>query len=314
MSTVALIQHDASLHHDTGLYHPECADRIRAIRAVLERSGLDQRLKHLRPDPAALSDLEAVHTRAHIRRVEEACLRAAGAIDGADTVVCHESFEAARLAAGAAALAVDAVLAGEADAAFACVRPPGHHATASQAMGFCLFNNVAHAARHAQRVHGLERVAIFDWDVHHGNGTQDIFSADATVLFASIHQWPLYPGTGAKDETGSGSAQGLTLNFPVPAGSGLATFRAAIREGFAPAVRNFKPALLLISAGFDAHKEDPLGGLALTSEDFGTLTCELQALAAEVCQGRLVSVLEGGYHLNALGESVVAHLEALLET
>ncbi|MGF1448231.1 MAG: histone deacetylase [Opitutales bacterium] len=312
MRTVALIDHDACLHHDTGSYHPECADRLRAIHAELERTGLDGKLRWMRPDPIDLKQLEWVHTREHVRRVEEGCLRGGGPLDGADTVVCDESFEAARVSAGGALLAVDAVMRGEANAAFSMTRPPGHHATPERAMGFCLFNNVALAARHAQRSHGLERVAIFDWDVHHGNGTQDAFYADATVLFASIHQYPLYPGTGSAEETGTGAGAGYTLNVPVPAGTGVEAFETVIAEGFAPALEALNPGLLLISAGFDAHAADPLGGLQLSAADFGQLTWRLRELAERVCAGRIVSVLEGGYNLKALGPSVAAHLEALL--
>ncbi len=313
MRTVALIEHDACLHHDTGSYHPESPDRLRAVRAAIEHAGLESKLRWMRPDPIDLKALESVHSRAHVRRVEEGCLRGAGPIDGADTVVCFESFEAARLSAGGAFLAVDTVLKGEAHAAFCALRPPGHHATPEHAMGFCLFNNVALAARHAQQAHGIERVAILDWDVHHGNGTQDVFFADPTVLFASIHQYPFYPGTGSAEEIGSGPGEGYTINEPVPSGAGLDTFEAMITERFAPAVEALKPGLILISAGFDAHAADPLGGLELHAPDFARLTRLVRDLAEGVCDGRVVSVLEGGYNLKALGLSVTAHLEALLE-
>jgi acetoin utilization deacetylase AcuC-like enzyme len=311
MRRVALIEHPHTLHHETGPVHPERADRIRAVLAEVERAGLDQTLTWMRPDPIALDQLESIHSKEHVRRVEEACLKNAGAIDAGDTIVCHDSFEAALLSAGAAVLAVDAVMAGRVEAAFSACRPPGHHATPSRAMGFCLFNNVALAARHAQRSHGLERVAIVDWDVHHGNGTQDIFFADGSVLFASLHQYPFYPGTGSVAEDGAGEGKGLTLNYPLDAGSGPEAFTHIFETSLLPALHAFKPQLLLISAGFDAHVDDPLGGLRLNAGAFGTLTTALRAAADTLCDGRIVSVLEGGYDLGGLGTSAAEHLRAL---
>jgi acetoin utilization deacetylase AcuC-like enzyme len=217
----------------------------------------------------------------------------------------------ARAAAGGLLNAVDGVIAGDWANAFCAVRPPGHHATPDRGMGFCLFNNVAIAARYAQRKHGLERIAIVDWDVHHGNGTQDIFYEDGSVFFFSTHQSPWYPGTGAKDETGVGAGRGTTLNVPLPGGSGMKEIGAAFRGAFAEKMRDFKPDLILLSAGFDSRLGDPLGQFTLTDEDFATLTGVLLEMADSYAGGRLVSVLEGGYNQNGLAKAVESHVRAL---
>jgi acetoin utilization deacetylase AcuC-like enzyme len=219
----------------------------------------------------------------------------------------------ARLAAGGVLAAVDGVLEGSLANAFAAVRPPGHHAEPERGMGFCVFNNVALAARHAQAAHGLERVLIVDWDVHHGNGTQAIFWSDPSVLYLSVHEWGNYPGSGAATERGEGAGAGTTLNCPLPAGSDGAAVQRTLAEALLPAAAWFRPQLVLVSAGFDGHRLDPLGRFQLSSADYGALTACCLAVAAEHCAGRLVSVLEGGYHLAALGESSAAHLQVLLE-
>ena len=228
-------------------------------------------------------------------------------LDGGDTCASGDSFDVALHAAGAALRAVDAVMTGEAVSAFCAVRPPGHHAERDEPMGFCLLNNAAIAARHAQRRHGADRVAILDWDVHHGNGTQHIFEEDPSVLYISLHQYPFYPGTGSRAEQGIGRGKGATLNVPLPAGTGEEGYRAAFHDEVLPALDDFRPALLIISAGFDAHRDDPLADMLLTDESYAEFTCLVKRFAPTV------SVLEGGYDLEALARSVEAHLRALRE-
>lgn len=223
-------------------------------------------------------------------------------LDEGDTHAVRESFEAALLAAGAVNTAIDAVLQSKVGAAFCAVRPPGHHAERDRAMGFCLFNNVAIGARYAQRMHRIERVAILDWDVHHGNGTQHIFEADPTVFYISLHQYPFYPGTGAREERGVGEGEGFTLNIPLPAGTGEARYLEAFRNEIVPALQDFKPELLIISAGFDAHRDDPLANMMLTESSYGKMTEQVMGIAP------IVSVLEGGYNLDALARSAEAHI------
>jgi acetoin utilization deacetylase AcuC-like enzyme len=255
--------------------------------------------------------VQAAHTKDHFRRVEHAFAEGLDRLD-ADTVISMQSFDAALFAAGGACRAVDAVMTGEADNAFVAVRPPGHHATAERAMGFCLFNNVAVAARYAQNKYPeIERVAIVDWDVHHGNGTQGIFYTDPSVFFFSMHQYPWYPGTGARGETGHGRGQGYTLNVPVKAHTPAETQKANFEAALADISDAMKPDLIIVSAGFDAHLTDPLGQLRLTDDDFVAMTGDVRAWADEVCGGRVVSCLEGGYNLDTLGETVRRHVEAL---
>ncbi len=245
-----------------------------------------------------------VHPAAYVRAIEQACAHGPGVLDP-DTSVSPGSWEAARRAVGAVTLAIDQVCTGALHAAFCAVRPPGHHALSDRAMGFCLFNNIAIAARYAQQHHGLERILIVDWDVHHGNGTEAIVTGDETILYFSTHQFPFYPGTG-------GCAHGNVLNVPLPAGAGDAQLVQAFREQLLPRADAFRPQLILISAGFDAHREDPLAGLQATTAGYGRLTGLVREIADQHCGGRLVSALEGGYHLPALAASVEAHLQALL--
>jgi acetoin utilization deacetylase AcuC-like enzyme len=230
-----------------------------------------------------------------------------------DTDIGPNSWEVAARAAGGVLNAIDAVMTGRARNAFCAVRPPGHHANAGRGMGFCIFNNVALAARYAQRRHGIARVAIVDWDVHHGNGTQDIFYEDPSVFFFSTHQWPLYPGTGRADETGAGAGKGTTMNFPFPAGSGRREILGAVEQSLVPALDAFRPELLLISAGFDSRIDDLLGSFTLTDADFADLTAAVQQIAARHAQGRIVSVLEGGYNLSGLASAAAAHVRALAD-
>ncbi|MBC2593157.1 histone deacetylase [Ruficoccus amylovorans] len=312
MARTALFQHPDFVHHETGPDHPECLERYRAIIDALENSSLQSELQWHLAEPATLEQLEANHDRDYIRHVEEACLAGTGQFDKGETRVSHESFQVARLAAGAAVGAVDAVLAGACDNAFCALRPPGHHAERAKAMGFCLFNNVAIAARHARKAHGLDRVFILDWDIHHGNGTQHSFYDDGQVFFCSLHQYPFYPGTGNADEQGIGAGKGTTLNLPLPPRTKGDTYQNLLAGPVADAVAGFRPDLLLVSAGFDAHRDDPMAHMDLTEEDFGAMTRTARALADEHCGGRLVSVLEGGYEHKALAASVKAHLRSLL--
>ncbi|TCT24896.1 histone deacetylase family protein [Thermomonas haemolytica] len=296
--------HPACLTHDTGPGHAERPERLRAVLTALERAHPD--LDWQQAPRASRGQLLRVHDEALLRTVLDSQPHERVMLDP-DTVLSPASAEAALRAAGAGVAAVDAVLSGQARRAFCAVRPPGHHATATTAMGFCLFNSIAVAARHALDAHGLERVVIADFDVHHGNGTQAIFADDARVRFASSHQWPLYPGTGAHHETGRGNI----ANAPLPQGADGAVFLAAWNDELLPFLDAFRPQLVLISAGFDGHRRDPLAGLQLEAEDYARLTARLVALADRHCDGRVVSMLEGGYDLEALAECSVAHVDAL---
>ncbi len=306
--TTLLYSHPACLEHDPGEYHPERPDRLRAVLAALEApefAALDRR----QAPAAEMADLLRVHPQAHIDRVRAAVPESGRRGIDPDTVLSPGSWEAALRAAGATTAAVDAVMAGEAANAFCAVRPPGHHAEPDRAMGFCLFNNVAVGALRAHQVHGCERVAVIDFDVHHGNGTQAMFADDPHLFYASTHQYPLYPGTGARDERG---VAGNIVNAPLGTNAGSADFRAVVAEFVLPALEEFRPDFLFISAGFDAHSRDPLAGLNLFEEDFAWVTDKLTALAARHCAGRVVSVLEGGYDLEALARSAAAHVQALM--
>jgi acetoin utilization deacetylase AcuC-like enzyme len=298
-----------ALHDDSS--HPEHAGRLEAISRTLTSSGLAERLLPVTPRPATQDELLAVHAPEHLARIEATRGRARGRLE-IDTYVTGHSDEIARLAAGSVLALVDTVLGGEAANGLAAVRPPGHHATPTRAMGFCLLNNVAVAARYAQRQHGLGRVAIVDIDVHHGNGTQDIFYSDPSVLFISTHQSPLYPGTGALGETGAGAGQGTTINVPLPPGVGDKGYHAVMERVITPALRRFAPELLFVSVGFDAHWADPLAQMALSLRGYDALMRQLAALAGELCEGRIVVVLEGGYHLGALANGWANAVRALL--
>jgi acetoin utilization deacetylase AcuC-like enzyme len=291
--------------------HVEQAARLAAIMAALDTSNLRPDLVELASQPASEQQILAVHEPHLLAIVRSTTAHARAQLD-ADTYTTAGSYEAALLAAGAAVRAVEAVVSGEVSNAFALVRPPGHHATPSRSMGFCLFNNIAIAARYALDVLGLERVAIVDYDVHHGNGTQDCFYDDGRVLFCSTHAWPLYPGSGAAHEMGEESGYGLTLNLPLPHGTGDEGLKHCYDQLILPAIRSFQPQLILVSAGYDAHWADPLGPLALSVAGYAALTQRLATMAEAICDGRIVLVLEGGYNLHALGACVVAALRVLL--
>jgi acetoin utilization deacetylase AcuC-like enzyme len=313
MPGTAIVYSPRFKHHETSEYHPEKIARMDWILEMLEERELDQRVRWLDPESAPRRAIEAVHWREYIGFVEDSCLSGASTLDGGETLVGEESYAVAMLAAGAAMRAVDAVLRDGFDNAFSLARPPGHHARPGGAMGFCIFCNVAVAARYALSHYNLPRVAILDWDVHHGNGTQEIFYREPRVLFGGWHESPLYPLTGDSDETGAGPGAGFTVNCPLPAGSGLPAFKAAWDATLLPALRSFQPSLIIVSAGFDAHVRDPLAHLCLEAKDYTELTRMVGAAAKELSAGRLVSVLEGGYDRLGLPLSVAAHLEGLLE-
>lgn len=304
-----IVTDESFLAHDTGAGHPERADRLRAIGEALE-SVVQPGLLVIPARDATAEEIARVHVPEHFQRVAATARLSRFAFD-ADTPTSARSFEAARRAVGGLLALVDAVMDGRVANGFAFVRPPGHHAEADRAMGFCLFNNVALAAAHLRAVHGLERVLIVDWDVHHGNGTQHAFYGDPSVLFVSLHQYPFYPGTGSAIEVGRGEGEGFTLNLPFPAGYGDAQYVEAFLEVVEPVARRFAPQFILVSAGFDAHERDPLAGMEVTEHGFADLARVLLRAAREICGGRLVVVLEGGYDLEALRRSVVAVLNEM---
>jgi acetoin utilization deacetylase AcuC-like enzyme len=308
-----LVTDDRFDRHETGWGHPECPERRKAVLDGISHAGLSHRLVPIRPREATAEDLGLCHTRAYIRLVERETAAGRPSLSTGDTAICRRSYAVARLAAGAGLAAVDAVVAGRVHNAFVVARPPGHHASADRGMGFCLFNNVAIAARYAQKRHRLRHVLIVDWDVHHGNGTQDIFYDDGSVLYFSTHQSPWYPGTGRSDETGSGCGVGTTLNVPLPAGSGRVEMLTAMRDTLLPAAERFRPDIVLISAGFDGATTDPIGHLELADEDFAELTRLAVGIAHKHAGSRLVSVLEGGYDLQGLGSAAAAHVRVLTE-
>ena len=307
MSTLYL-SHPACLEHDNGFGHPERADRLRAVERALE----DEVFHNLIRDQAPLGTLDQAalaHPREYVDRIEAAAPEAGIVQLDADTSMSPGSLPAALRAIGAATIAVDEVVEGKVKNAFCGVRPPGHHAEKVKAMGFCLFGTAAVAARHAQRQHGLERVAVIDFDVHHGNGTQDIFWDDPSLFYGSTHQMPLYPGTGAPSETGAGNI----FNAPLAPGDGGPEFREAMEAVVLPALERFAPDLLIISAGFDAHTRDPLANINLVEQDFAWITKRLMEIAESSCNGRVVSLLEGGYDLQGLALSAAAHVRALMD-
>ena len=310
----ALIHHPIYKKHDTGPGHPETPMRYEVVMdALREDVHFWERLSEVTPEKASKGLILAAHSPQHYKRVENAFETGHDRLD-ADTVVSMKSFDAAMFAAGGAIAGVDAVMKGDAKNAFVVVRPPGHHATGEHPMGFCLFNNVAVAARYAQNHYKeIERVAVIDWDVHHGNGTQGIFYDDPSVYFFSMHQYPWYPGTGAKGETGFGRGLGATMNIPVKANTQAGEQTRMFEAALGDITKKFKPDLIFISAGFDAHLADPLGQLKLEDKDFIAMTRTVKQWADEACGGRIVSCLEGGYNLETLGLTVKNHVAALAE-
>jgi acetoin utilization deacetylase AcuC-like enzyme len=293
--------------------HRERPERLLAVERALAAEGLHERLERLPARPATDAELERVHLGSHVEQLTSFCAHGGGWLDD-DTYASPDSEQVARLASGAAICAVDRVVRDGAPFAFVACRPPGHHATADAAMGFCLYNHVAVAARHAREVLHLERVAIVDWDVHHGNGTQAIFYDDPSVLFASLHQSPLYPGTGHASERGHGAGMGTTLNLPLPPGQGDAEYLRLMEEVVRPALLDFRPQLLLVSAGFDAHERDLLAQMQVTTAGFAAMARAVGRMARDCgAEGRLVALLEGGYDLEGLSSSVVATLQAWLD-
>jgi acetoin utilization deacetylase AcuC-like enzyme len=310
--TTALLADPVFRDHLAGRQHPERPERFDAVMRGLEQAGLLERLARVEGRSATEEELLLCHTPEYLRTAKCDVLAGRPYLTTGDTDITPNSWDVAAQAVGGVLNAVDAVLTGKARNAFCAVRPPGHHATANRGMGFCFFNNAALAARYAQRRHGLERVLIVDWDVHHGNGTESIFCSDPTVFFFSTHQWPLYPGTGRADETGVGAGQGTTMNFPFPAGSGRKEILGAVESSLAPAAERFRPDLLVISAGFDSRLGDPLGRFTLTDRDFADLTRAVMGIADRHAGGHVVSVLEGGYSLDGLASAAAAHVEALM--
>jgi acetoin utilization deacetylase AcuC-like enzyme len=312
LPNVAFYSHPDYDLHVQGPRHPERPERTKVLKERLRASSVWNALQHIEPEPATVEQLQLIHEPDYIASVERFCEDGGGLIDGRETGAGKYSYRIARLAAGAVTGAVDRVLTGASDAAFCAVRPPGHHALTDRAMGFCLFNNAAIGARHAQRHHGIERVLIVDWDFHHGNGTQDMFYADGSVMYFSVHCSPAYPYTGYRMQSGEGPGLGCIVNAPLSPGAGAKEYLDAFHKLLIPAARRFRPDLVIISAGFDAHREDPLSLMRIDTGDFDAFTEVVRGIADEHCGGRIVSVLEGGYNVDTLAASVEVHLQRLL--
>lgn len=313
MGKTGLVYDPRYLEHDMGAGHPESPDRLRAIMRQLEQTGMAARLTRIEPRKAEDEWITQIHTPSYLAMLKAHAPTSGRVSLDPDTAMSQGSMTAAYLAAGGALAAVDAILDRRVEHVFCAVRPPGHHAEAGRAMGFCLFNNVAIAARYVQKKYGLKRVLIVDWDVHHGNGTQHSFEADPSVLFFSTHQFPHYPGTGRESERGRGAGEGFTLNVPMEAGEGDEEYHAVFEKSLVPAADAFKPEFVIISAGFDAHKDDPLASMGLTEQGYADLTGIVAGIAKRHAGGRILSSLEGGYNLTALSASVGAHIQALLD-
>lgn len=313
MGKTGLVYHPAYLEHDMGPGHPESPRRLRAIMQQLEQSGTMARVTKIEARKAEDEWLTQIHSPSYVLSLNRHAPTSGRVSLDPDTSMSPGSLNAAYLAAGGALAAVDAIMAQQVEHVFCAVRPPGHHAEAGRAMGFCLLNNVAIAARYVQKKYGLARVLIVDWDVHHGNGTQHSFEKDPSILFFSTHQYPHYPGTGREAERGQGAGEGFTINVPMEAGEGNDEYRAVFQKALVPAADAFKPEFVIISAGFDAHNDDPLASMRLTEAGYTDLTNIVAGIAKRHAQGRILSSLEGGYNLTALAASVEAHIKALLD-
>ena len=307
-----LAAHHSVTQHETGPAHPEQPARYKAVMNRLASSGLSKSLLTIPVRGATDDELALAHERRYIELVRREVSQKRSQLSTGDTAIGPYSADVAAMAAGVVLSAIDSIFTKTTNNAFCAVRPPGHHASSAQGMGFCLFNNIAVGTRYAQRKFGAERVLIVDWDVHHGNGTQNIFYEDGSVLFFSTHQSPWYPGTGAKRETGEGDGSGTTINCPLPAGSGAAEILGAFQNRLLPAAEDFRPDLVMISAGFDSRINDPLGQFLLSDQDFAALTRMMLDIADRFCEGRLVSVLEGGYSLEGLANAAEAHVTELI--
>ncbi|MEX2523397.1 MAG: histone deacetylase [Gammaproteobacteria bacterium] len=309
--TTGFIYDSTYLNHDTGPGHPESPQRLLATMKHLREQEWFGKLPRFAPKCCDLALIEAIHSPGYIRRVEEACHAGKPWLDSLDVAISKDSYDVALLAAGAPIRLADEIMAGNINNGFALVRPPGHHAEKDQALGFCLFNNVAILARYLQSRHKIGNILILDWDVHHGNGTQNAFYTDPSVLYISTHQSPYYPGTGAAGETGAGAGVGTTLNFPMPAGSSDRDYETVFNEKILPKIDDYHPEFIIISAGFDAHRDDPLAQMKLSTEFYGWMTERMLDKAAVYSHERIISVLEGGYDLNALPLSIAEHLRVL---
>jgi len=308
----AVVKDELYLQHLTGDYHPESHHRLEVVYKMLEDEDMKGKLGVLSPRPATQQELELNHSLNYISQVASTAGRSFSMLDP-DTTTSAKSWEAARMAAGGVLVAIDKVMEGEVKNAFALVRPPGHHAERSKGMGFCLFNNIAIGAHYARQKYPLDRILIVDWDLHHGNGTQNAFYEDPQILYFSTHQYPYYPGSGSVDEDGRGEGKGFTINVPLPGGQGDQDFAGIYQEILKPIASEFKPQLILVSAGYDIYFQDPLGAMKVTPEGFASLTSLIMDIAQSHCQGRLVITLEGGYHLNGLKDSVKVTLKELTE-
>lgn len=315
MKRVGIVYHPDYLLHVPPFEHPESPERLQAIMERLESAKLLEKTVQITPEFAEEGDVLSVHDKKYLDSLEKACRRGDMTLDAGDTYLCRHSYNIALLSAGGAIAGVKAVAEGAMDRAFCAVRPPGHHASRDVGMGFCLLNNVAVAARYLQAKFGVGKVLIVDWDVHHGNGTQSVFLEDPSVFFFSVHEHPtfIYPGTGRRWEIGKGKGEGATLNAPMAPGSGDDEYRVIFEQHLIPAVERFRPEFLLVSAGFDAHADDPLADIRLSYEGYRFMTREVIALADRFCGGRLVSVLEGGYEISSLTNCIEIHVRELIE-
>jgi acetoin utilization deacetylase AcuC-like enzyme len=312
MKKVGIVYDDIYLEHETGAYHPESPNRLKAIKQTLEAKGLWEKLIIYKPILASEEIISYIHSKDYIYHAKNTIEGGGRYLDSLDTPICPSSYMVARYSVGGGIKLADEIMANNIDFGFAAIRPPGHHATYQRAMGFCIFNNIAILSRYLQKHHHIKKILIIDWDVHHGNGTQEAFYEDNTVFYVSLHQFPHYPGTGKREEIGRGLGEGYTLNITMPSGATEDEYIKAFEDKILPIISEFIPEFILISAGFDAHKDDPLSEINLTAESYYHLTKLLRSKEEEY-NYKIISLLEGGYNLKALGESVYNHIKALLE-